>query len=127
MQASNVMKWIVVIAGIIVTLLVFVVERLGSVFHVGISIAGIMSGAFLGIFTMGMITRTANTRVCLRQSNIVSQILNFDRFQGVIIGSIASILFVSIILVGAQYFDVGKAATLPVSTDGCLNNFTEFM
>lgn len=57
------MKWLVVLFGIIVTLLVFVVEQLGPVFLVGVSLTGITAGAFLGIFTIGMVSRSANTKV----------------------------------------------------------------
>lgn len=57
------MKWLVVVLGIIVTGLVFVVEKLGPVFQVGTSISGITVGAFLGIFTIGMTSRSANTKV----------------------------------------------------------------
>lgn len=59
------MKWLAVALGIIVTALVFVVERLGTVFQVGVSIAGLTYGAFLGIFTIGMMSRSANTKVIL--------------------------------------------------------------
>lgn len=57
------MKWTVVILGIVVTALVFVVEKLGPVFQIGISVSSLAGGAFLGIFTVGMTSRTANTKV----------------------------------------------------------------
>lgn len=63
MQASNIMKVAVLVIGVIVTALVFVVERLGSVFQVGSSLFGLSAGPYLGIFTIGMISRTANSKV----------------------------------------------------------------
>lgn len=57
------MKWTVVVLGTIVMALVFVVEKLGSVFQIGISVLGLANGTFLGIFTVGMTSRTANSKV----------------------------------------------------------------
>lgn len=57
------MKWTVVVLGIIVTALVFVVEKMGPIFQIGISIDSVAAGAYLGIFTIGMTSRTTNTKV----------------------------------------------------------------
>lgn len=54
---------IVVIFGIIITSLVFVVEKLGPVFQMTTTISGIPSGALLGLFTTGMLCRRINTKV----------------------------------------------------------------
>lgn len=62
-QASNIMKCTVVILGIIVTGLVFVAERMGSIFQMGVSLSSLASGAYLGIFTLGMISRRTNAKV----------------------------------------------------------------
>lgn len=52
------MKVIVAVLG-----LVFVVERLGTVFTVTFSIQGLTAGTMLGIFSFGMICRRGNTKV----------------------------------------------------------------
>lgn len=57
------MKCLAVILGVVVTGLVFIVEKLGPVFQVSNSLAGIMQGSFLGMFTIGMTSHTANTKV----------------------------------------------------------------
>lgn len=62
-QASNKVKLIAVAVGILVTSLVFVVERLGSVFEVVMQLNGILSGAMLAMFVLGMASRSANTKV----------------------------------------------------------------
>lgn len=54
---------IVVILGVIEMGLVFVVERLGSVFHLTLSITGVTAGTLLGMFSMGMFFRQVNTKV----------------------------------------------------------------
>lgn len=62
-QASNTMKMIVVVLGLITLALVFVVERMGTVFSLTISIQGLTAGTMLGIFSFGMIFRQGNTKV----------------------------------------------------------------
>ena len=57
------MKIIVVILGAIMISLVFVVEKMGSVFQMTIGVTGTTAGAMLGMFTIGMVSRTANTKV----------------------------------------------------------------
>lgn len=44
-------------AGCVCFGLVFVVERLGGVFSIGIALSGITSGTLLGLFTIGMVWR----------------------------------------------------------------------
>lgn len=61
--ASNIMKAIVFFLGVITIGLVFLVERLGTVFSLVISIQGVTYGTLLGIFTFGMTCRRGNTKV----------------------------------------------------------------
>ncbi|XP_055599842.1 sodium-coupled monocarboxylate transporter 1-like [Uranotaenia lowii] len=96
--ASNVMKFLVVLLGVIVIALVFVAERMGQVMQMAISLSGVTCGSLLGMFTSGMISETINT-------------------SGVIAGSIVSVISIGTILVGAQMNP--KAPTLPLRTDGC--------
>lgn len=42
--------------------LVFIVEHLGAVFHLAIALSGVTAGSLLGIFTLGMVSRKANTK-----------------------------------------------------------------
>jgi solute carrier family 5 (sodium-coupled monocarboxylate transporter), member 8/12 len=61
--ASNIMKVIVVITGMIVVCLVFVVEHMGAVLTIAIATSGVTAGTLLGMFTMGMTMRQVNTKV----------------------------------------------------------------
>ncbi|KAJ6647887.1 Sodium-coupled monocarboxylate transporter 2 [Pseudolycoriella hygida] len=79
--------------------LVFVVEKLGPVFQVTLALNGITTGALLGLFTMGILFRKANT-------------------TGVLWGAIMSVLIVAFIVVGS--FNVSTVTSaLPLRTDGC--------
>ncbi|XP_055316602.1 sodium-coupled monocarboxylate transporter 1-like [Sitodiplosis mosellana] len=99
-QASNTMKWICVVLGIIVTILVFLVEKLGSVFQIGISIGGVFTGSFLSMFVLGMTSRSANAK-------------------GLIVGVIVSCSLLLVMMIGAQLNNIAKEPTLPVQMDGC--------
>lgn len=49
--------------GLIVLGLVFVVDRLGSVYELTLAIYAIIGGALIGLFTVGMLCRHVNTKV----------------------------------------------------------------
>lgn len=61
--ASSVIKGMVVFIGILCLMLVFVVEKLGSVFSLAISVSGVTSGTLLGIFFLGMFSPKINAKV----------------------------------------------------------------
>jgi sodium-coupled monocarboxylate transporter 8/12 len=65
LQASRVMKLLVFLIGSICLGLVLIVERLGGIFNIGIAFSGITSGAILGLFSMGMLSRQFNSKVGL--------------------------------------------------------------
>lgn len=96
--ASNVMKYLVVLLGVIVIGLVFVAERMGQVMHMAISLSGVTSGTLLGMFTSGMISTVINTK-------------------GVIAGAVTSLIAIGTILIGAQLNP--KHPPMPFRTDGC--------
>lgn len=96
--ASNVMKALVVILGVIVIALVFVAEKMGQVMHMAISLSGVTAGTLLGMFSSGMLFSTINTK-------------------GVIAGCVVSMISVSTILIGAQLNP--KYPFMPFRTDGC--------
>lgn len=92
------MKLIVVILGLILIVLVIVVDRLGQVYELSLTLSSVTSGTMLGIFTMGMLCRSANTK-------------------GVIAGTIVSVFVVGLAVIGAQNVKVNS--TLPMRIDGC--------
>lgn len=63
-QISNILKLIVVIIGVVSTALTFVVEHLGGLFALVISLSGISLGPTLGLFILGMLVPSANSKVC---------------------------------------------------------------
>lgn len=97
-RASDIMKLLVVVLGIIMLSLVFIVEHLGSIFRLNYAINGLTIGAFFGIFSIGMMSRTANTK-------------------GVMCGAVVSLLVVGTIIIGAQ--SLPKTPPLPVRNDDC--------
>lgn len=62
-RASTIMKFIVLGLGVLIAILAIVVERLGSVFQAALILGGVSAGSLLGLFTLGMTTRTANSIV----------------------------------------------------------------
>jgi len=97
-RASDVMKLLVVVLGCIMLSLVFLVEHLGQVFRVSFAISGLTVGTQLGMFLIGMTTRSANSK-------------------GVIAGAIGSMCILGFIIIGAQ--SLPKELPLPTRTDGC--------
>lgn len=97
-KASRLMKIFVVVIGFSMLSMIFIVDKLGQVFRLNFVIAGLFGGTLLGLFTIGMFSRTANT-------------------IGVICGSIGSMILMAILIVGAQ--SLPKHPPLPFRTDGC--------
>lgn len=97
-KASRLMKIFVVILGMTMLSMVFVVDKMGQVFRLNFAIAGLFTGTLLGLFTIGMFSRTANTK-------------------GVFCGTIGSLTLMSILIIGAQ--SLPKHPPLPFRTDGC--------
>lgn len=104
-RAANIMKVIVVVVGLICAALVFLVDRLGDIFRVSLTLHGITAGSMLGIFTLGMTVPWATSK-------------------GAIAGGLTSILFMIWIIVGAQVNMAQKRfyyPPLPTSTEDCIN------
>jgi solute carrier family 5 (sodium-coupled monocarboxylate transporter), member 8/12 len=97
-KASNLMKVIVVVLGLTMLSMVFVVDKMGQVFRLNFVIAGLFIGSLLGTFTIGMFSRSANTK-------------------GVFCGTIGSLALMSVLIIGAQ--SMPKQPPLPFRTDGC--------
>lgn len=72
------MRGVVLIIGIISVALVFVVEHLGSVLQLSMSMNGVTSGPILGIFTMGVLMPWINSKV--RQFFWLNFYLNFKAY-----------------------------------------------
>lgn len=102
--------FILISVGCVCFAMVFIVEKLGGVFSIGIAFSGITSGTLLGLFTMGMISEKFNTK-------------------GALVGSIVSTFVVSVIAIGAQVSIFNgeiKYETLPFNVEGCENPLKTF-
>lgn len=82
---SNILKLLVVIIGLIIVALVFIVERLGGILSLGISIAGATGGPSFGLFSLGILIPKANAKVFFKNIPFVSR-NNFNFFIGCILG-----------------------------------------
>ncbi|XP_076280092.1 sodium-coupled monocarboxylate transporter 1 [Lasioglossum baleicum] len=105
-RAANIMKCTVVVVGLVCVAFVFVVDRLGDIFQVSLTLHGITAGAMLGIFTLGMMVPWATSK-------------------GAIVGGLLSMLFMVFIILGAQVNVANKRlyyTPLPTSTDQCLGD-----
>ncbi|KAG8232978.1 hypothetical protein J437_LFUL012625 [Ladona fulva] len=104
-QASNLMKVIVLILGVICTALVFVVDKLGALIQASRSLAGTTTGPSLGIFMFGMLTPWMNSK-------------------GAIVGGIVGMVVCTWVSVGAQVATAKKWLRFPikpVTIEGCTN------
>ncbi|XP_017769090.1 PREDICTED: sodium-coupled monocarboxylate transporter 2-like [Nicrophorus vespilloides] len=104
---SNVLKLIVVIIGVVSTSLVFIVEHMGVLLPLSISLSSLTSGPLLGLFTFGMFFPKANSK-------------------GAFYGAVSSLCFLTWIIIGTQYYKAKGMITyssLPVSTESCDFNF----
>lgn len=96
----------------------FVVEKGGSIFEVTLALNGITTGALLGLFTMGILFRKANTKVITIQQNPLSISYELKIFKGVICGATSSVIILLTIVIGS-FNAPKKMSTLPLRTDGC--------
>lgn len=62
-RAGTIMKLMVVVIGCFCLALVLVIERLGGVLDISLSFHGMTAGPLLGLFTLGMLFRSANSKV----------------------------------------------------------------
>lgn len=100
------MKIIVVILGLILIILVILVDKLGQVYELSLTLSSVTTGTMLGIFTIGMVSRSANSK-------------------GVVSGAIVSVLVVGIAIIGAQ--NAKEEMMLPMRIDGCNLTNTEIL
>ncbi|XP_066595800.1 sodium-coupled monocarboxylate transporter 1-like [Prorops nasuta] len=100
-KAAFIMKVIVVIVGIISIGLVFVVEKLGTVFQIAVSMRSVTDGPLVGLFILGMMVPWVNAK-------------------GAVIGGYTSLFSLLVLVGGAQYYNVKKhSRRLPTSIEGC--------
>ncbi|GAB0089038.1 hypothetical protein DMENIID0001_035160 [Sergentomyia squamirostris] len=102
-KTCNLLKMITVVLGCLQIILVFVIMKLGSIVTILLTVLGLTTGSILGLFTMGMLVPQANQ-------------------TGAFAGTVTSIVAVAVVIYGGLYKKPDP--TLPMSTEGCLHNFT---
>lgn len=93
-----------VILGFLCIGMVFLVDRLGDIFQLSLTVTGITAGTMLGLFSLGMLVPWATTK-------------------GAVIGGLVSMVTMMWIIVGAQWHIVNHRfsyPSLPTTTEGCL-------
>ncbi|KDR14984.1 sodium-coupled monocarboxylate transporter 1-like isoform X2 [Zootermopsis nevadensis] len=106
-QTDILLKTVVVVVGSVCVALVFVVERLGGVLQMSMSLSGITHGASLGIFSMGLFLPWVNSK-------------------GAMVGGVACLGFMSWVCLGTQAAIASgdiSFETKPVSVEGCTYSF----
>ncbi|XP_069699584.1 sodium-coupled monocarboxylate transporter 1-like [Periplaneta americana] len=101
--ASYILRIMVFIIGAICVFMVFIVEKLGGILQLAYATGGVTSGAFLGLFSLGIFFPRANSK-------------------GALAGAITSMLALAWIVVGTQKsYATGtlKHVPLPTTADGC--------
>ncbi|XP_066991697.2 sodium-coupled monocarboxylate transporter 1 [Anabrus simplex] len=101
--ASLIMKITVLVLGILCVAMAFVVEKLGSVIQMTVSLGSITYGAQLGLFTLGMLFPMANSK-------------------GAFVGSLASLAVMGTMVIGEQTAVAAGQLTYPkkpMSVEGC--------
>ncbi|XP_066595799.1 sodium-coupled monocarboxylate transporter 1-like [Prorops nasuta] len=100
-KAAFIMKIIVVIVGLISIAIVFIVEKLGTIFQIAVSMRSVTDGPLVGLFILGMMVPWANAK-------------------GAVIGGYTSLFSLMVLVGGAQYYNVKKhSERLPTSIEGC--------
>nr|XP_022915690.1 sodium-coupled monocarboxylate transporter 2-like isoform X2 [Onthophagus taurus] len=105
-KTSIILKLIVAAIGVLCTALVYVVEQLGNVLPLVLSVFGVAGGPITGLFTVGMMVPMVNS-------------------IGALIGGILSLIVMSWIVVGTHIYRKSHPySLLPISINGCPLNGT---
>ncbi|KAG4078241.1 hypothetical protein HA402_011313 [Bradysia odoriphaga] len=107
-RTSYIMRGTVLIIGIISVTLVFVVEHLGTVLQLTVTLSSMAAGPLFGLFTVGILCP-------------------WVKKKGALTGGIVSLLAMILMLIYAQHdiaTGVLKFSRKPLSTDGCNYSFT---
>lgn len=129
-QTRYLMRGTVLLFGVIAVALVLIVEKLGTVLQLSMSLVPISLGPLLGVFLMGMLLPWINAKVVfvfLNYKNIIQNIV----FQSALAGTCTGLLTMSYIVIRAQISIAMKEIshpTKPLSVDGCtyaFSNITE--
>lgn len=63
--ASNILKAIVLVTGVLCTVLVFIIEHLGGILPLVVSFTSVTAGPLVGMFTLGILVPKCKAKVKL--------------------------------------------------------------
>nr|CAH7758368.1 unnamed protein product [Callosobruchus chinensis] len=125
-QTLLVMKCTVITFGAVCLGMVYVIEKLGTILQLTLSMGAVASGPSLGLFTMGVLMPWINAKVylflCLCYIEIQTRV-----FQGALAGGIVSLVSLSWLCYKAQSMISAGTLTFkqkPLSTEECSYLFT---
>ncbi|KAL1517792.1 hypothetical protein ABEB36_001516 [Hypothenemus hampei] len=101
--AGHILKLIVAVTGIACCAMIFIVQHLGSLLSLSISIGSVAHGPLLGLFTLGLLFPRANNK-------------------GAFYGAISAMSFMAFVIIGNKYYisqGLFHFPKKPVTTDGC--------
>ncbi|XP_053629337.1 sodium-coupled monocarboxylate transporter 1 isoform X2 [Cherax quadricarinatus] len=104
-SATNVVKLLSLITGMLAVCLSLLVEKMGGIYHVSNSILSSIAGPLAGVFFSGMCAPWVNAK-------------------GAIVGLIFSFSFNMWLVIGKFVRGGGSLVRLPLSTEGCAGNLT---
>ncbi|KAK3908427.1 Sodium-coupled monocarboxylate transporter 1 [Frankliniella fusca] len=102
-QAAIYLKLLTLVQGIAIVFLIFVIEQLGSILEVALSLTGMTTGASFGLFLLGLFVPWAES-------------------TGALTGALASLSTMAVLSLGNLHAKKTKRLrypTLPTRTDGC--------
>lgn len=127
-QTALVCKSVVIIVGILCIGLVFVVEKLGMVVQLSMTLGSSSQGPLFGCFCIGFLLPWIKGKVGYP---IISWLCNYIFIlQSVFIGSICSFLIMVFVCIKAQIAIAGGEifqAKKPVTTEGCTYSFKSIL
>ncbi|XP_067005764.2 sodium-coupled monocarboxylate transporter 1 [Anabrus simplex] len=104
-QTSLLLKTTVLVTGLVGVSLLFVVEKLGSVLKMALSVGSMPEGPILAVFTLGLFFPWVNSK-------------------GILAGGTAGLTFIAWLTSGAYLATTRGQMTKPLSVDGCTYNFS---
>lgn len=110
-QASLIVKGLALLVGVLCMVLMFVVEKMGSVLQITYTLSGITGGAQLGLFILGMFVPWANA-------------------MGAMAGGLCGLVLMAWVVVGSQAAIATRRLVypwLPTRVDGCAHNVTDIL
>uniref|UniRef100_A0A1Y1N1E1 Sodium-coupled monocarboxylate transporter 1 n=3 Tax=Photinus pyralis TaxID=7054 RepID=A0A1Y1N1E1_PHOPY len=107
-RASNILKSIVVMFGILCILLVYLIENVNGIFPLSNVLQAVTCGPIMGLFTLGMLFPSANA-------------------EGALAGGIAGLAFACWVVIGTNWYRMSgllRDPKKPMSLSGCQFNST---